>query len=560
MGSLGTTVAGWLSEQHVQHIQLSGRTGKLSMDTAHALADTTHPLCHSEIAVHKADTSTTEEAGALAAAAPGHLSQLQGIMHASGVLADATFGNQSAASLRQAFGPKTCSAANLHHATHHSPLRFQVLFSSVTALLGGMGQANYAAANAALDSLAAAWQLQGQAGVSSVQWGGWAGGGMASADATTAGRLARMGMALIEPKQGLAALAGMLRSTAAAQPAQLTAVPFVWDKFLMSSASAQTAGIFDEFTASVQSHPLQLPNGPSADSAVLPGSAVQGASAAPSQGLTAAQRLDYLTREVAAAVANVLGSAVAPTEPLMAAGLDSLGAVELKNALETHMGLELPSTLIFDYPSVDSIAEYVNIIMPALAEQEPAAPVQQKSIPASIMTGTEQSGNCSRSTTVVTGIASRSVRNAIESIQSVDIIAPPPLERWDVDEQAGSAARFGGFLQDLDMFDGSLFGLSANEAELMDPQQRMLLETSHQVSSSPQNSLLGQQFCMNSHTKCVTVHCLGHSTTRTKSCHCFATFLPLHLKNLVFCLERLPQQPAVVTADTPKPLHNKMIQ
>ena len=455
------------------------------MDTAHALADATHPICHSEITVHKADTSSIEEAEALAAAAPGHLPQLQGIMHASGVLADATFGNQSAASLRQAFAPKTFSAANLHQATEHSPLRFQVLFSSVTALLGGMGQANYAAANAALDSLAAAWQWQGQAGVSSVQWGGWAGGGMASADATTAGRLERMGMALIEPKQGLAALAGMLRSSSVAQPAQLTAVPFVWDKFLMSSASAQTAGIFDEFTASKQSQPSLLPTSRSAESAaMLSSSAVEGASGVAIQGLTSEQRLEYLRTEVAAAVANVLGSAVAPTEPLMAAGLDSLGAVELKNALQTHMGVELPSTLILDYPSVDAIAEYVDSIMPATAEQEVVAPVQQMSIPASIMTGTEQSASSSRSMAVVTGMASRSVRNAIATIQSVDVIAPVPLERWDVDQQAGSAARFGGFLQDLHMFDGSLFGLSVNEAELMDPQQRMLLETSYQVSSS----------------------------------------------------------------------------
>ena len=479
-------MAGWLSEQHVQHIQLTGRTGKLSMDTAHALADASSPLSQSEVTVHRADTSSIEESEALAAGAPGHLPQLQGIMHASGVLVDATFSNQSAGSLRAAFAPKTFSAANLHRATQHSPLTFQVLFSSVTALLGGMGQANYAAANAALDSLAAAWQWQGQAGVSSIQWGGWAGGGMASADATTAGRLARMGMALIEPKQGLAALAGMLHSVSATQPAQLTAVPFVWDKFLTSSTSAQTVGMFDEFTAAVRSNQSQQPVSISTDSApMLSSSTDRSASAAAVQGLTAEQRLDYLTAEVTAAVANVLGNAVAPTEPLMAAGLDSLGAVELKNALETHMGLELPSTLIFDYPSVNAIADYVNSIMPAGVTQELAMPVQQMSLPASILTRTEQSGSNSRSMAVVTGIASRSVRDAIASVQALDIIAPIPLMRWDIDQQAGSAARFGGFLQGLDMFDSSLFGLSVNEAELMDPQQRMLLETSCQVSGIP---------------------------------------------------------------------------
>ena len=448
------------------------------MDTALALADTSHPLCQSGVTAHRADTSSQEEAAHVTASAPGQLPQLQGMMHASGVLADATFGNQSAASLRQAFAPKSGSAANLHKATQQSPLSFQVIFSSVTALLGGMGQANYAAANAALDSLAAAWQRQGEAGVSSIQWGGWAGGGMASTDASTAGRLARMGMALIEPKHGLAALSGLLHSSSPVQPALLTAVPFVWDKFLASSGSARVAGIFDEFAGQPQ-QPQQRPQ----LTAVSPTRVSESAPLVAVTSLTAEQRLAYLTAEVAAAVANVLGTALAPAEPLMAAGLDSLGAVELKNALETHMGMELPSTLIFDYPSVNAIAEYVSSIMPAaaVAPQEALTAVQHSYIPASIPASTELAARRNHGLAVVTGIASRSVQDVIESVLSVDVIAPVPFERWDVDQQGGTAARFGGFLQGLDLFDGSLFGLSVTEAELMDPQQRMLLETSYQV-------------------------------------------------------------------------------
>ena len=53
------------------------------------------------------------------------------------------------------------------------------------------------------------------------------------------------------------------------------------------------------------------------------------------------------------------GLQVAPSEPLMAAGLDSLGSVELRNALEGRLQLQLPSTLVFDYPSTDAIAQYV---------------------------------------------------------------------------------------------------------------------------------------------------------------------------------------------------------
>ena len=493
LGSLGTAVASWLSQQQVQHLQLTGRTGKMSADMANALADVQSTLSQAEVVIHRADTSGAEEARALARNAPGQGPQLQGIMHASGVLADATFGNQSAASLRKAFAPKTSSAANLHSNIEHMPLAFQVLFSSVTALLGGMGQANYAAANAALDSLAAMWQSEGRAGVSSIQWGGWAGGGMASGDASTIARLARMGMGLIEPKLGLAALAGVLQSASAVRSvplAQLTVVPFVWDRFLTSAGQAQTASIFEEFTSLTSS---QNPSQPlsTATAAAASNSAVS-ASAPSMTGLNAEQRLAYLKAEVASAVASVLGSIVSPTEPLMAAGLDSLGAVELKNALETHMGLELPSTLIFDYPSVNAIAGYVDSIMPVAADQRSLIPERQQSLPISITQRAEAIPRSNDSLVVVTGIASRSVRDVITSVQCADVITPVSLSHWDVERQSGSgqgglAARFGGFLEGLELFDGSLFGLSVNEAELMDPQQRMLLETSHQVSLACSN-------------------------------------------------------------------------
>ena len=81
------------------------------------------------------------------------------------------------------------------------------MFSSVASLLGSPGQSNYSAANAALDAAAGSLSASGIPALS-IQWGAWAGGGMAAGDVGTAARVERMGMLLIQPERGLAALEG----------------------------------------------------------------------------------------------------------------------------------------------------------------------------------------------------------------------------------------------------------------------------------------------------------------------------------------------------------------
>ena len=128
----------------------------------------------------------------------------QGLIHAGGVLADATLLKQSSRSVQTVFAPKVGAARLLHGQAWLQPSKTQLFFSSVAAMLGSAGQASYSTANAALDGLAACWKLQGCAGIMALQWGAWAGGGMAAS--LTEQHMERLGMALLNPQQGLNAL------------------------------------------------------------------------------------------------------------------------------------------------------------------------------------------------------------------------------------------------------------------------------------------------------------------------------------------------------------------
>lgn len=76
-----------------------------------------------------------------------------------------------------------------------------------------------------------------------------------------------------------------------------------------------------------------------------------------------------------ALLASLVGQEIAPDQPFMEAGLDSLGAVELRNALSSKYSLDLPASLLFDYPNVASLSSYL-----AAALQPAFAPMNIKAL------------------------------------------------------------------------------------------------------------------------------------------------------------------------------------
>ena len=292
---------------------------------------------------------------------------MRGIVHAAGVVDDGLLTQQSWEQFEKVLAPKVTGAWNLHRQSTHCPLDFFVLFSSSASLLPTAGQGNYAAANAFLDGLAAARRAAGQAAVS-VNWGPWADAGMGSRVSTRdRERWQRHGIGSITVEQGTSLLTRML----AGSPPQVCVLPVDWRAFAASYPA-------DASRPSSRALPMARGSSPQPGPAVvlLPDLLRQ---------LPASERRQEVYRHVCDVVRRVFGVdpsfALDPQQGLRDLGLDSLMAVELRNDLQRSAGQSLPSTLAFDYPSLESLAQFLTTLLSATCRAPTPRPAARRSWP-----------------------------------------------------------------------------------------------------------------------------------------------------------------------------------
>ena len=172
-------------------------------------------------------------------------------------------------------------------------------------------------------------------------------------------------------------------------------------------------------------------------------------------------------------------------------GLTSLMAVRLKRRLETELNLSLPSTLLFDYPNMSQLTEFLSL--------KTASNSSDRSIHAPLINECKQPQTQDLSEPIaIIGMGCRFPGGANNPdmfwnllTNGYDAITEIPKTRWPVDDYYDPDpdapgkyyVRRGGFVSDalLTHFDAHFFRLSPKEAESLDPQQRMLLEVSHEA-------------------------------------------------------------------------------
>jgi len=338
LGALGLKLANWLVEQGAKNLVLISRRG-ISSDAAQ---ETVSQLQKAGVVVKVvcADVSQQEDVARLLeecqATAP-----LRGIIHGAGVLDDGVLLQQSVERFSRVMAPKVAGAWNLHNLTRDLPLDFFVCFSSVSSSLGTSGQGNYVAANAFLDSLAHHRHALGLPSLT-VNWGAWAETGMATElSEAHQRRLKEWGMDFIMSQQGLPMLGQLLRQEAV----QVSVVPVNWSKWLGRFLKVPP------FYQKVQ------PSKSKSRKPKQPEFGQQLEAAPPSQrrGLL----VEYLRIQVAKTLGVSSPEQIELEQRLFDLGLDSLMAVELRSRLQSSLGCSLRSTLLFDYPTIEALVDYL---------------------------------------------------------------------------------------------------------------------------------------------------------------------------------------------------------
>lgn len=343
LGDLGLLVAEWLASQGASHLALLGRS---TPSDAAQLAINKLEEAGTAVFIAQADVS---QAGQLEQALQDmaqSIPPLQGVIHAAGVLDDGILLHQDWGRFERVFAPKVQGAWQLHTLTRHLPLDFFIMFSSTASLLGSPGQGNYAAANSFMDALAHHRRSLGLP-ATSINWGGWAEIGLAARH-QVAERVALQGMGLIPPAHGLA----ILDQIWAQSPTQIGVLPMDWpqvaSQFALGSELPMLADLIHE-TRHQSTGGVEAPGEPELLCQL--------------QNVPVHMRQYLLINTMRASVGKILGLdasvAVDPERPLNELGLDSLMAIELRNALGLALGQRLPATLLFDHPTMSGLADHL---------------------------------------------------------------------------------------------------------------------------------------------------------------------------------------------------------
>lgn len=387
---------------------------------------------------------------------------LNGIIHSAGIIRDAFILKKTEQQVREVLAPKIAGVLNLDRATASEPLDFFVLYSAAAGSLGNLGQCDYSAANAFLDAFAESSEGR----IVSLGWPLWAEGGMTVSAETGKMMHEATGAEAIPTAIAMQVLDA---SCAAAQPHRLV---------LYGDREKLRRTLIDSPNPAEITHPAAT--GEVSEDDVIA----------------------YLKRQLSIPL-KLAADRIDAGQSFEEYGIDSVMVLEVTAQLERDWGL-LPKTLFFEHANVRALARHFLAAYPdRLKTILSTSPAPARSIPATAIPvepakpyrfsaprPTAPNGPGALEIAIV-GLSGRypkapNIAAFWRNLSAgIDCITEIPRDRWNHDlyydpQKNGEGkvrSKWGGFLDDIDKFDPGFFRISPLEAAVIDPQERLFLET-----------------------------------------------------------------------------------
>ncbi|PKM96398.1 MAG: hypothetical protein CVU84_01405 [Firmicutes bacterium HGW-Firmicutes-1] len=475
-GGLGIITAQFLAKEFHAKLVLSGRSelNDIKEQELQRLRE-----LGAEVVYVKADVSKKNEVEKLISEAKKHYLEINGVIHSAGILRDAFLFKKTKEEMEAVLAPKVYGTLFLDQATKNENLDFFVVYSSAAGKLGNVGQCDYAFGNSFTDyyckkrdKLKAFGKRSGI--TLSINWPLWKDGGMKVDKAIEKSMEDQMGLTPMDLESGMKALQDGLKLG-------------VVNMLVLSGDKTRIKSMLE---AEKNSHTIEnLSN--------------TNLSSRQDELLFKKSEIffkELLSNEIKLPVAKIISA-----QPFEIYGIDSVMIMSLNKEFENNFG-ELPKTLLFEYKSIEELTNYfmnhhkerliekIGIAIEKNQIQKKESFMERKELtiqkPRFQHTEIAQKEGVNKDIAII-GLSGRypMAKNLEEFWDNMkngkDCITEIPFDRWDhsqyfdpdKNKKGKCYTKWGGFLEDVDMFDPLFFNISPKEAELMDPQERLFLET-----------------------------------------------------------------------------------
>ncbi|WP_246561496.1 type I polyketide synthase [Streptomyces roseirectus] len=333
LSGLGAETARMLASHGARHLALAGRRGTRTPGATELLADLDRLGVHAR--VHTADVTDAEALRRIVKEADAQGHPVRGVVHSALHLDDAPLADLTEDRVRAVLAPKFLGVALLDEVT--GPLDLFVGYSSVSAAVGMMGQAAYAAGNLFIEALVRRRRREGRSGLA-VAWGALGETGVAARDRRIGDRLSHTGLRPLAPAEACGALGELL----AVEWENVVVGHFDWARLRQVMPATDTA----RFTQGV-AHDVRDDDGDGVDLRKQVAELPDG------------EALTIVADALVTETARVLGlpaDRVGRSRRLGQLGLDSLMATELVVAVRRRFGCDLPSLEVMTATDLDDLA------------------------------------------------------------------------------------------------------------------------------------------------------------------------------------------------------------